>query len=318
VIVRWGIDELGGLLAELGSERPLLITTPRFEGSDLPIARRFSGVQRQVPVGTVEDAREAAAGADALVALGGGSAIDTGKAVSASTGLPLVAVPTTYAGAEWTPYFGMRDEVRRVKTGGAGANTFAAVYEPALTLELPRSETVGTAMNSLAHCAEALYAGPHEDATTGARLIGRWLPAVVENGRDLEARARLLEGAMHAGRALADRGLFLAHAMAQALGGRYGLPHGAMNAICLVPALRFNEVATPEAIALLGEALEADPIERVSELAALGEFGRIRDFGVPESELGSLAEEVVARPGAKANPRVVTANDVEQLLRTVW
>ncbi len=101
--------------------------------------------------------------------VGGGSAIDTAKAVSAATGLPLVAVPTTYAGSEWTPYFGMRDEARRAKTGGSGANTVAVVYEPALTLDLPRDESVGTAMNALAHCAEALYAGPCEDASIGAR-----------------------------------------------------------------------------------------------------------------------------------------------------
>ena len=145
----------------------------------------------------------------------------------------------------------MRDEARRAKTGGSGANTVAVVYEPALTLDLPREETVGTAMNALAHCAEALYAGPCEDASTGAALIARWLPRVVADGRDLEARTRLLEGAMHAGMALAERGLFLAHAMAQALGGRYGASHGALNALCLAPALRFNEPVVPDAIAAL-------------------------------------------------------------------
>src|SRR4029079_17576574 len=89
--------------------------------------------------------------------------------------------PTTYSGSEWTAYFGMRDEERGAKTGGSGANTVAVVYEPALTLGLPREETVGTAMNALAHCAEALYAGPCEDASTGATLIARALPVVVED-----------------------------------------------------------------------------------------------------------------------------------------
>src|SRR4029453_4801603 len=120
------------------------------------------------PAETVPAGTDAAAGADALVGLGGGSAIDTAKAVSAATGLALVAVPTTYAGSEWTPYFGMRDEARRAKTRGAGARTVPVVYEPALTLGLPRDESVGTAMNALAHCAEALYAGPYEDASVGA------------------------------------------------------------------------------------------------------------------------------------------------------
>lgn len=319
MIVRWGIDELGGVLGELEIGRPLLVTSERFGDLHLPVAARFAGVRRHAPLETVSAATEAARGADGLVGLGGGSAIDTAKAVSSATGLPLAAVPTTYAGAEWTPYFGMRDEVRRVKTGGGGANTVAVVYEPRLTLDLPVDETVGTALNALAHCAEALYGGECEDAVAGARLIGRHLPAVVVDGHDLAARRGLLEGAMHAGKALAERGLFLAHAIAQALGGRYGLPHGAMNAISLSPALRFNEPAAPDAIALLGEALGTeDPAATAEELARLGGFERLRDFGVPEEDLPSLAADVVARPAARANPRPVMAEDVEELLRSVW
>jgi len=319
VIVRWGIEELGGLLAALGIGRPLLVTTPRLADLELPVRARFSGAQPHSPLETVAAATAAAAEADGLVGLGGGSAIDTSKAVSAGTGLPLIAVPTTYAGAEWTPYFGMRDAARRLKTGGSGAKTVAVVYEPKLTLGLPRGETVGTAMNALAHCAEALYAGECSDASLGAELIARWLPVVVSDVDDLEARTGLLEGAMHAGMALAQRGLFLAHAMAQALGGRYGLSHGAMNAICLAPALRFNETVVPEAIASLGISLGTDePATKVEELARLGGFERLRDFGVPESELPELAVETAARPGAQANPRSASADDIEALLRSVW
>jgi maleylacetate reductase len=319
VIVRWGIGELDALLGELGIERALLVTTQRFTDLELPVYARFSGVQRPAPLEIVAAATAAAEGADSIVGLGGGSAIDTAKAVSAGTGLPLVAIPTTYAGAEWTPYFGMRDAARRLKTGGSGANTVAVVYEPTLTLGLSREETVGTAMNALAHCAEALYAGECADASRGAELIARWLPVVVSDGDDLEARAGLLEGAMHAGMALAERGLFLAHAMAQALGGRYGLSHGAMNAICLAPALRFNAQAVPDAIASFGRSLGTeDPASKVEELARLGGFVRLRDFGVPASELDELAAETAARPGAAANPRAAAAVDVETLLRSVW
>jgi maleylacetate reductase len=319
VIVRWGIDELGALLRELGIERPLLVTSKRFGSLELPVAARFTGVRRHSPLETVAAATSAAAGSDGLVGVGGGSAIDTAKAVSAGTGLRLIAVPTTYSGAEWTPYFGMRDEVRGLKTGGSGARTAAAVYEPSLTLDLPLGETVGTALNALAHAAEALYAGDCEDATSGARLIGSSLEPVVRDGHDLDARTALLEGAMHAGRALGERGLFLGHALAQALGGRYGLPHGAMNALSLPPALRFNEPAVPDALAALAGALGTDdPAGRVEELARLGGFGRLRDFGVQEEDLPSLAEEAAARPGSRANPRPVTAADAESLLRSIW
>jgi alcohol dehydrogenase class IV len=319
MIVRWGIGELEGLLRELAIARPLLVTSRRFAGLELPVGQRFAGVRRHAPTDVVAAATEAAAAADGLVGLGGGSAIDTAKAVSAATGLRHVAVPTTYAGAEWTGYFGVRDEDRRVKGGGSGAHTVAVVYEPSLTLDLSREETVGTAMNALAHAAEALYRGPSEDASLGAALIGRHLPAVVADGRDLDGRTGLLAGAMHAGRALGERGLFLGHAMAQALGGRYGLPHGAMNALCLAPALRFNEPAVPEAVAALGQALGTDdPIARVVELARLGAFARLRDFGVPASDLPELAATTAARSGARSNPRTATPADVEALLRSIW
>jgi len=319
VIVRWGLDALGPLLAELASERPLLVTSERFASLELPVDARFAGVRRHAPLDVVAAATEAAAGADGLVGLGGGSAVDTAKAVSAATGLPLVAVPTTYAGSEWTPYFGMRDEARRAKTGGSGATTVAVVYEPALTLDLPRDESVGTAMNALAHCAEALYAGPCDDASIGAELIATWLPHVVADGRDVEARSRLLEGAMHAGMALAERGLFLGHAMAQALGGRYGVSHGALNALCLAPALRFNEQVVPEAIAALADAMGvADAPQRIEELARLGGFERLRAFGIPQDELAEAAAETAERPAARSNPRPASPEDIKALFHSIW
>jgi maleylacetate reductase len=319
MIVRWGIEELAGLLDELGITRPLLVTSERFAALDLPVAARFTGVKSHVPSDVVDAATAAAAAADGLVGLGGGSAVDAAKAVSAATGLRHIAVPTTYAGAEWTGYFGIRDEERRVKGGGAGAHTVGVVYEPRLTLDLPLEESVGTALNALAHAAEALYAGPSEDASRGAELIGRHLPEVVADGHDLVARTGLLEGAMHAGRALGERGLFLGHALAQALGGRYGLPHGALNAICLAPALRFNAPVVPEAIRALAAALDTDdPAARVEELARLGGFVRLRDLGVPAEDLEEVARLAAARPGARANPRPVTVADAEQLLRSVW
>nr|MBA2641587.1 iron-containing alcohol dehydrogenase [Actinomycetota bacterium] len=109
------------------------------------------------------------------------------------------------------------------------------------------------------------------------------------------------------------------HAIAQALGGRYGLPHGAMNALSLPPALRFNEPAVPEAVVRLAAALGTDDAPaRIEELARLGGFERLRDFGVPEDDLPALAEEVAVRPGARANPRPAPASAVEDLLRAIW
>src|SRR6185312_15153293 len=133
------------------------------------------------------------ADADGILAIGGGSAIDTGKHTSAETGLPVVHVPTTYSGAEWTTFYGVRSPDRIMRGGGAGARTAAIVYDVGLTLDLPRAESVGTALNALAHCAEALYVSGRspegdEQALTGARLIAEWVPRVAANGADREAR----------------------------------------------------------------------------------------------------------------------------------
>ena len=315
MIVRWGLRQLPAVLAELGIERPLLVASPRWSDVDLGVG--FAGRWTEVPSERVAEA--AAQAGDGVVALGGGSAIDLGKAISAAADVPLVSVPTTYAGAEWTPYYGIRDPERKMRGGGSGAHLAAAVYEHELTLTLPRAETVGTAMNALAHCAEAMYAEGHNpaadgEALTGAKLIGEWLPRVVEALDDLDARTRLLEGAMHAGAALGGSMLALGHAMAQALGGRYGLPHGAMNALTLPEALRFNEAVAPEAVRSFREAVGTE----VEGLAKLGGFERLHDFGVPEVDLPAVAAATVERAGAKANPRPASAAEVEELLHNIY
>jgi maleylacetate reductase len=320
VIVRWGLAQLPGVLRELRIEEPLLVASERWAGTNLGV--RTAARWTEVPSDDVAAAAEQAG--DGVIALGGGSAIDLGKAISAEANVPVVSVPTTYSGAEWTTFYGIRDPERRMRGGGAGAQLGGVVYEPELTLSLPRAETVGTALNALAHSAEALYVEGHnaeadENALAGARLIGEWLSRVVDAPRDLEARTKLLEGAMHAGMALGGSMLALGHAIAQALGGRYGLPHGAMNALALPAALRFNAEVAPEAVARFGEALGTDdPAGRVEELARLGGFERLRDFGVPEAELFVLAAATVERTGAKANPRPASAAEVEELLRSIY
>jgi maleylacetate reductase len=320
VIVRWGLAALRPLLAELGIERPFLIASERWSGLDVPSADHWD----EVPSDRVPEAAAATEGSDGVLAIGGGSAIDLAKAVSAATGLPVVSVPTTYSGAEWTTFFGVRDADRRMKGGGAGAHLGGIVYEPELTLGLSRDQSGGTALNALAHSAEALYVAgrnPEGDrhSLEGTRLIGASLPQVLANGDDLEARKTLLRGAMEAGAALGSAGLGLGHAMAQALGGRYGIAHGAANALTLPPALRFNEPVAAAEIARFGEALGAgDPAARAEELARLSGFERLRDLGVPQDELDEVAEATVTRAGAKANPRPASAAEVEELLRSVW
>jgi maleylacetate reductase len=323
MIVRWGLGSLPEACAEAGVSSPLLVASPRWDSLELSVdaAARWS----EVPSDRVGESVAAASSADGVLAVGGGSAIDLGKAISAGAALPLVSVPTTYAGAEWTSYFGVRDPGRRMRGGGGGAHPAAIVYEPELTLELPAEASVGTAMNALAHCAEALYVQGHnpaadEHALAGTRLIAEWLPRVVATPHDREARTELLRGACHGGAALAGSMLALAHAMAQAIGGRYGLPHGTLNGICLPPVLRFNAAFAPDAVARFGEAAgdPSDPAGRVESLAALAGPTRLRDLGVPENDLTGLAADAAGRGGNLANPKPASPDEIALLLREIY
>ena len=273
-----------------GIARPFLIASPRWDRVvELP-GRRAGG--RRCP----RSGSRSRPGADGLLAIGGGSAIDTAKAASAATDLPLVSraddLLRSRVGVELRrPHARPADRRRRRRRAASPA----IVYDVGLTLDLPRA---GDRRNR-AERARPLRRGAlrrrrsererRAAPSTGAELIARWLPRGRRRARTTARRGTgLLRGAAAAGEALGLAGLALAHAMAQALGGTYGLPHGAMNALTLPPALRFNAAVVPEAVARVRARRSAPRTIRpaaVEELARLGGFERLRDFGVPESEL---------------------------------
>jgi maleylacetate reductase len=304
MIVRWGLDALPEVL---GGRRVFLLATKRWD-TPVEVVGRWS----ELPTDETIDV----AGAEVVLALGGGSTIDTAKRVSAETGLPLVSVPTTYGGAEWTTYYGVRDTGRRMRGGGGGAHNEAIVYDVGLTLGMPPDVTGGTALNALAHCCEALYVkgrdpGADPLALEGADEISDALPHVLAEPGARDTREALLRAAAKAGEALARSGLALGHAMAQVIGGRYGLPHGALNAICLPPALRFNAEFVPTSL------LGGRAAERAEELARLAGFTTLSGLGVPVDDLFELAGAIAQRPGALLNPRPASPADVLELLRSV-
>ena len=165
VIVRWGLDALPEVLAELGSSARC--------SSRASAGRPSISLPRPRGTRSRRDRIEAPDDVDGILAVGGGSAIDTAKAPSAREGLPLVSVPTTYSGSEWTPTFGVREPDRKMVGGGGGANLAGIVYDPQLTLGLPRAESGGTAMNALAHPPRRSTCKGEATRATSARSRGR-------------------------------------------------------------------------------------------------------------------------------------------------
>ena len=316
------------MLDEQGAAAPIVVTTSRWAECDLGVTddRIFAGARPHADIEGVDAAVSFATTrqADLVVAVGGGSTINTGKAVSEKLGIPLICVPTTYSGAEWTPYYGMRDRASGRKLRGADAHTVGILYETGLTVGLGLDLTGGSALNAMAHCVEAQYARSRtqEGASAGlagAASIARALPDVLADPCDLEPRRRLLEGAAHAGEALAQSGLAISHAMAQALGGLTGLSHGGLHALCLPEAMRFNAPVVPQALADLGTSMAADDaIAIVDELRQQCGFTSLRDLGVPRNSLIEASEVAVGRPGAANNPRPASSADVHQMLSAIW
>ncbi len=335
---------LASEVSRLGVSRLLLITTPRAE----PLARElagplggrvagvFTGVRPHVPAEVAEAARRQAAGthADAVLSIGGGSATGTAKAVALSTGLPVIAIPTTYAGSEVTPVWGLTEGERKSTGTDPRVLPRVVIYDPELTQSLPAGLTAASGLNALAHCAEAFWA-PHRNPVTGLaaeegiRALARALPLAVKDGADADARGDLLYGAYLAGTAFAAAGSGLHHKICHVLGGRYGLPHAQTHAIVLPYVMAFNLPGAPDAAARIGRALESaapdtaalgrtGPAAAVQALAArLGLPGALRDIGLREDQLDEAAGLI--EPAVPAdNPVPAGTAELRTLLHAAW
>lgn len=288
------------------------------------IAATFSGVRPHVPVAVAERAREAAAGADLVLCVGGGSTTGTAKAVALTTGLPIVAVPTTYAGSEVTPVWGLTEENR--KTTGTDPRVLprTVVYDPELTLALPVGLSVASGLNAMAHCVEAFWAprrNPVSSAVAedGIRHLMGGLSALPADPAAVAARSALLLGAYLAGSAFAVAGSGLHHKICHVLGGAYNLPHAQTHATVLPYVLAFNGPAAPEAERRIAAAFGANrAIDGLQDLRReLAAPHALRDYGFAEDAIPAAAEAILpAVP--PSNPRPVTAADLRRILRAAW
>jgi maleylacetate reductase len=353
--IRFGdgsVAQLDEALTEVGASRALLLAPrelvesevgARVTESGTRIAAVFDGVAPHVPIPTVRAAvaRAREVEADAVVSLGGGSSADLGKAVSLfapgtvdlamdvtrSVVLPHIAIPTTYSGAELTPFFGMLDPDARRKRGSQRRDLAprGVLYDPELTLSLPTEVSAQTGVNALAHCVEIAYSPqrtPEAEAVAlaGVRHIARALPTVVERPDDRGARTEMLAGACLGGRALQNGRMGAHHGLAQLVGARSGIAHGLANAVLLPHVMRFNEDAVGDALASVGEALgDADASAAVARLLPrLGLPTRLSECGVAEADLGVVAAVCHENRNVASNPKPVSEADALEILRGAW
>ena len=304
----------------LGARRALVLATPEQHEQGEQVAARlgpraagvFAQARMHVPI---ETARAACAeairlGADCAVAIGGGSTTGLAKAIALESPLPIVAIPTTYAGSEMTPIFGLTEA--GVKRTGRDARVLprTVIYDPELTLSLPVALSVTSGMNAIAHAAEGLYAqdsNPVMDlmAEEGIAAMARALPRIRANPGDVDARGDALYGAWLCGSVLGNVGMALHHKLCHTLGGSFNLPHAEVHTVVLPQAIAFNAPAIPDALQRISRALGG-----VAAAAGLFDLARdngapvaLRDIGLRAQDLDRAADLAVANP--YWNPRPI-------------
>jgi len=299
--------------------------------NDLPVVLRHDDVVMHVPVDVAERAREAAASnrVDALLSVGGGSTTGLAKAIAMTTGLPIVAVPTTYAGSEATPVWGLTEGAK--KTTGVDQRVLprVIVYDAALTLSLPVDMSVASGLNALAHCVDSLWA-PNADpinaafAAEGIRSLAAGLPKVVADPMDLDGREHALYAAYLSATAFASAGSGLHHKICHVLGGKYNLPHAQTHATVLPYVLALNGPAAPDAERRIATALSSAGFGTDSALDGLVALKRelnaphaLADYGFTEDSIPEAAAAILPSV-PPSNPRAVTTADLEALLRAAW
>lgn len=327
------LARIGAEVERLALKRVAIVTTPgqaaRGEGLAASLGAGAAGVlalaEMHTPVAVTETALPALAAlrADGLLALGGGSAIGLSKALALRTGLPQIAVPTSYAGSEATAVVGQTENGRKTTLRNPRILARTIVYDVELTLSLPARTSVVSGLNAIAHGAEALYAPDANPVTSALALQGMGaligaLPAIRNDAADRAARSDALFGAWACGTALGTVAMGLHHKAAHVLGGRFNLPHAETHAALLPHTIGFNEGAAAPAlaplVALLGAPSAGQGLARL--LVRLGAPTRLRDLGLAETDLPTAARDLAA--AGIALPRPVDEADALVLLRAAW
>ena len=316
-------------VSRLAASRVLLIATRSLKAHAQVLVEqlgrivsvRIDGVSPHVTAEVASEAVVTASDADVdlVVCLGGGSATGLAKAVAKETGLPILAVPTTYAGSEMTPVWGLTEGGRKTTGRDPRVLPRVVVYDPELTRGLPAPMSAASGMNALAHCVEGLYAADASPITIllaeeGTRALARSLPLVVVRPDDPRARSDALYGALLAGWTLGTTTTGIHHKICHVLGGTFGLPHGGTHSAVLPHATAYNAPAVPQTMARLARCLSSD--EPAGALWDLARSTRaptaLADLGFRREDVAKAAEMVAA--AAPPNPRPVNKEEVRLLL----
>jgi alcohol dehydrogenase class IV len=327
------LAQLGEEIERLGAKKALVLSTPEQRASAERVAgllgARAAGIfdraVMHVPIETAREAREVAKelGADCAVAIGGGSTTGLGKAIALDSGLPILAIPTTYAGSEMTPIYGIT-EAGMKKTGkDVRVLPQVVIYDPELSLSLPVGLSVTSGINAIAHAAEGLYAtdaNPIMDlmAQEGIAALARALPAIRKKPDDIDARGDALYGAWLCGTVLGNVGMALHHKLCHTLGGSFNLPHAETHTIVLPHALAYNAQAAKGAMQRAAQALQADDAAQgVFDLAhANGAPTALKDIGMKEQDIDKACD--IAMQNQYPNPRPLERVAIRQLLQDAF
>lgn len=317
----------------LGCERAVLVSTPgrgaltnrakailgsrfvaRFDDAVIHVPDHVAGTARNVAL---------AVHADCLIAFGGGSSIGVAKAVALTTGIPIIAVPTTYSGSEMTPIWGRTSHGEKQTGRDPRVLPRVVIYDPELTLGLSASVSAASGMNAIAHCIEALYAIDATDASTeaairGIELLSQSLPQIVADPGAPHAREAALEGAWLAGSALGAVQMALHHKLCHTLGGALDLPHAEIHAVLLPYTAAFNRPAALSAMRQAAQALNANdaPMALLDLERRIGTPLSLESIGMKETDLDRSSDLAVERE--YPNPQPVTKSEIRQLLEAAF
>ena len=321
------------VISALGCRRALILSTPAQADAAEALAGQlgdlsagvFAGAAMHTPVEVTETAMADldSLKADCTLAIGGGSTTGLGKALAWRRDLPQIVVPTTYAGSEVTPILGQTENNRKTTLRDAKILPEVVIYDPELTLGLPLAMTVTSALNAVAHAAEALYARDRNPvsslmAAEGVAALVRALPSLRQNPVDLVARSDALYGAWLCGSVLGSVGMALHHKLCHTLGGSFGLPHAETHAVVLPHAVAFNAAEVPELLSPLADALGVEkPGLGLFEYAkSLGAPTNLQELGMPEEGIDRAADLAVANP--YWNPRKIERDLIRRLIEKAY